>query len=300
MRNLAARTDLVPKKIFDIETSKADAAPHSADENAPAQTNSNARETLGAQLRQARESKGVSLREIADETRISRRYLEAIESDNYQLLPGGIFNRSFIKSYARHIGFDENRALEAYERTAREQGVAHGEPSVKPHKPVVYGGGSPQGRTVLLSVIVLAIICAAIYFALQWSRRPQTSNSAVANKNAASSPTPSAPTNAPPNSNAAANSGAPLKITLKARGEDVWISSRTDDGKPAEEILKAEQSKDFSPQQSFVVQYPKIKAHALEVTVNNRPVKTPDTSVKPNANKAELQITKDSYQQLAQ
>ena len=68
--------------------------------------------SLGEQLRRAREARGVSLREISEHTRITMRHLEAIEADDYKHLPGGIFNKSFIKAYARQVGFDEARALE--------------------------------------------------------------------------------------------------------------------------------------------------------------------------------------------
>ena len=77
--------------------------------------------SLGEQLRRARESRGVTQREVSEQTRITMRHLEAIEADNYKELPGGIFNKSFIKSYARHVRFDEARAVELYESTARER-----------------------------------------------------------------------------------------------------------------------------------------------------------------------------------
>ena len=70
--------------------------------------------TIGELLRLAREERGIALREISNQTRISMRYLEAIEGNDYKRLPGGIFNRSFVKAYARYIGFDEAQALEGY------------------------------------------------------------------------------------------------------------------------------------------------------------------------------------------
>ena len=73
--------------------------------------------TIGEQLRLAREERGIPLREISDETRISIRYLEAIESGDFKRLPGGIFNRSFVRAYARCIGYDEKKAVEAYSRS---------------------------------------------------------------------------------------------------------------------------------------------------------------------------------------
>src|SRR3979409_2099564 len=79
-------------------------------------------ETIGEQLRLAREERGIALREISDQTRISIRYLEAIETNDYKKLPGGIFNRSFVKAYARYVGFDEKQAVEGYSQVMRDQG----------------------------------------------------------------------------------------------------------------------------------------------------------------------------------
>ena len=75
--------------------------------------------SFGEQLRLAREARGISLREISEQTRISTRYLEAIEADDYKRLPGGIFNKSFIKAYAKYIGYAEKGSLEAKAHGAR-------------------------------------------------------------------------------------------------------------------------------------------------------------------------------------
>ena len=69
-------------------------------------------ESIGEKLRLAREARGIALRDISEQTRISMRYLEAIESDDYRRLPGGIFNRSFIRAYAKFIGYDEDQAID--------------------------------------------------------------------------------------------------------------------------------------------------------------------------------------------
>ena len=65
--------------------------------------------SFGRNLRREREMRGISLDEIAQHTKISTRMLEAIESDRFELLPGGVFNRSFVLHYARYIGLDENQ-----------------------------------------------------------------------------------------------------------------------------------------------------------------------------------------------
>ena len=74
---------------------------------------------FGARFKEARESRGVSLDQIAAETRISTRFLLAIENEEFQLLPGGIFNRGFVRSYAEKIGLDPDQAVAEYERLAQ-------------------------------------------------------------------------------------------------------------------------------------------------------------------------------------
>ncbi len=61
-----------------------------------------------------RESKGISLRQIADTTKISLRFLQAIEEGKFDLLPGGIYDRSYIRQYARAIDLEESELLAYY------------------------------------------------------------------------------------------------------------------------------------------------------------------------------------------
>src|ERR1041385_6555643 len=70
--------------------------------------------TLGEELRQRREQRGISLAEISETTRIGTRFLKAIETDNFSILPGGIFTRSFIRAFAKHVGMNEDEALSLY------------------------------------------------------------------------------------------------------------------------------------------------------------------------------------------
>jgi cytoskeleton protein RodZ len=66
-----------------------------------------------------RQHKGISLRDIAETTKISIRFLKAIEEEDFEQLPGGIYNTSYIRQYAREIGFEEARLL-AYYRSVFE------------------------------------------------------------------------------------------------------------------------------------------------------------------------------------
>jgi cytoskeleton protein RodZ len=69
---------------------------------------------FGEHLKREREMRGVSLEEVAAATRISPRFLEAIEKEHWDELPGGVFNRGFIRAIARFLGLDEDSLVAAY------------------------------------------------------------------------------------------------------------------------------------------------------------------------------------------
>ncbi len=70
--------------------------------------------TLG--LENLRASRGVSLEDIADKTKISMRFLRAIEEEEFGKLPGGIFATSYLRQYAAAVGYDEADLISYYER----------------------------------------------------------------------------------------------------------------------------------------------------------------------------------------
>jgi len=127
--------------------------------------------SIGEQLRLAREERGIGLRDICDQTRISVHYLEAIETNDYKRLPGGVFNRSFIKAYARCVGYDEREAIEGYTRYLREHGETSDEVNTTPMHSKVYTE-TPATRspwlTVVLAVLILAVLTAGALAALHW------------------------------------------------------------------------------------------------------------------------------------
>jgi cytoskeletal protein RodZ len=66
-----------------------------------------------------RRNRGISLAQIAESTKISLRSLEAIERGDFKKLPGGIYNTSYIRQYARAIDYDESAILSYYHQTTR-------------------------------------------------------------------------------------------------------------------------------------------------------------------------------------
>ena len=110
--------------------------------------------TFGESLKRERELRGVTLEEISAATRIATRFLKAIENEEWDQLPGGVFNRGFVRAVARYLGLDE-------ENTVAEYTLAVGD---RPSVPV--WTGSPPAVTpeqpwlawIIAAVVVLALL----------------------------------------------------------------------------------------------------------------------------------------------
>ncbi len=76
---------------------------------------------FGERLRREREMRGISLDEIVATTKIGTRLLRALENEQFDLLPGGIFNKSYVRAYAKCIGMNEEEAVAAYMEAANEE-----------------------------------------------------------------------------------------------------------------------------------------------------------------------------------
>ncbi|HXU21964.1 MAG TPA: helix-turn-helix transcriptional regulator [Verrucomicrobiae bacterium] len=77
--------------------------------------------TSSLHLTRVRERKGVSLEQIAANTKISTRFLIAIEAEEFHRLPGGVFNTSYLRQYAAAIGYEEEELLAHYRETIQPE-----------------------------------------------------------------------------------------------------------------------------------------------------------------------------------
>ena len=105
--------------------------------------------SFGENLRRERELRGVSLREVAEATKISLRFLEAFEKDRIDLLPGGLFQRAFVRQYAEFLGLDPEKTVSEFLYEHREAGPEKAPPP-RPQRPV------PRGLLVFVAVAVAA------------------------------------------------------------------------------------------------------------------------------------------------
>src|SRR5213596_2497279 len=84
---------------------------------------------IGERLRDARERRGISLRQIANATKISVGVLEALERNDISKLPGGIFSRAFVRSYAIEVGLDPESTIQEFIAQFPNDSVTAGHPT---------------------------------------------------------------------------------------------------------------------------------------------------------------------------
>ena len=120
------------------------------------------RPDFGTKMKRLREERGVTLRRIADVTRISVSALEALERNDISRLPGGIYSRAFVRSYAVEVGLDP-------EQTVREFLVQFPHDSVtvgSPHAPFDDDapGMGAGARTAVFVALAAVVLIGAILF----------------------------------------------------------------------------------------------------------------------------------------
>ena len=109
--------------------------------------------TLGEELRRRREERGTTLAEISEATRIGTRFLKAIEADNFSVLPGGIYTRNFIRSYAGSVGMSEAEAIALYHQ--QMSGQTPDTPATAPVEPQPLPAPETKARVHRLETVAV-------------------------------------------------------------------------------------------------------------------------------------------------
>src|SRR6187431_1060982 len=127
---------------------------------------------FGGKLRDARERRGISLRQIANATKISIGALEALERNDISRLPGGIFSRAFVRSYAAEVGLDPEETVRDFMVQFPDDSVTAG----SPHAPKpMYDLDEPRrwrgGPLTVVALVALSVLIGVILF-LTLAARP--------------------------------------------------------------------------------------------------------------------------------
>ena len=124
---------------------------------------------FGGKLRQAREEKGISLRQIAASTKISVNVLEALERNDVSKLPGGVFSRALVRSYASEIGLDPDRILDEFRERFDADTLAEQPASWVSREEIAFEARKKLAARVFLLVLLAMLLAAGVlaYYLLQ-------------------------------------------------------------------------------------------------------------------------------------
>jgi len=187
-------------------------------------------ESLGKRLQQEREKKGISLKDISLQTKIGLRYLESIENDRIDLLPGGFFTRQILKAYLSFIGLDYSEWLSKYQQA----GLLPAEAPVSGPVRATPRTKSPDLEKIVwisLAVVVLILFVFLIYLSIKTSQKTiearkslQEASKAMASATEQVPPQPE-PEASQPAPEVKEDEGLSLDLTFN---EDCWIQVYSD------------------------------------------------------------------------
>jgi len=218
--------------------------------------------SFGENLRRERELRGVSLREIADRTKISLRFFEALEEDRVDILPGGLFPRSFVRQYATFVGLDPDRAVADF---LAHHGQPESETTPRPaeRRPWLTPG----------AVFFAAVVLVAAFFVLRRSGGEDESRRAAA---ATPTPVPVAPAvlptdrvYPPPVSAAAPEPPRDTLVLTMTAEQNCWVEVRADGETVISRVLAAGESETLEAQGEIVLSVG--NAGGLAIRVNDQP-----------------------------
>jgi cytoskeleton protein RodZ len=128
-----------------------------------------ARGNFGERLKRERELREVPLEEITQATRIGSRFLEALENEEWDKLPGGVFNRGFVRSIAHYLGLDEEAFLAEYDLAH----TAHAEQQAQKHALKIEDRIPPTPVWIPVALVlgVLLLLAAIIFGGIYGWRR---------------------------------------------------------------------------------------------------------------------------------
>jgi cytoskeleton protein RodZ len=175
--------------------------------------------SFGAQLKQEREKQGVTLEDISLTTKIGTRMLRALEEEHFDQLPGGIFNKGFIRAYARCLGMDEDQAVADYLAAtgftqAKKSEINEEPPILEPppreENPAV---GLPWG-TFAVVLLIVALGFAGWGFYSRESQKTEDSAPPAANSTSTPAAEPAPPEQKPADS---ASSASPISKPAESK-----------------------------------------------------------------------------------
>lgn len=234
---------------------------------------------IGETFKKAREARGLSLEEVAENTKIRYRYLEAIEKENFKIIPGHVYGKGFIRNYARYLGINPEPLTALFdEHQAREQINTMEALLAQEEKDYHF-----RWKPLLIYIIIAAALCLIIFgiYVFRQGILPQQgqNNTPILNDiNNQSTPEqslkppqkPDVPwiSPAPQETPHSDNRQKGINLVLNVIQDSCWMSVKVDGEIKFTGILTARQTQSFSGKERIEIRLG--NAGAVQVLLNGR------------------------------
>jgi cytoskeletal protein RodZ len=226
---------------------------------------------IGKTLKEARETMGLSLEAVEEETKIRRKYIQALEREEFQVLPGPIYAKAFLKNYAKFLGIKVEEVMEEYrlqypDQTAPEETLA---PPVE--KVRVKAKTKTQERPrywvyVISAIIIIGVIISILYGTKgMWQKSPVDTGSdqlQAGEQNQLPAPQQPLP------GQVEAPKASSVKVALNIKNDRSWVRVVVDGVPSFQGELAANQSKEFEGKEKIA--FTLGNAGVVEVIVNGQ------------------------------
>lgn len=225
--------------------------------------------TLGQELKRERELRAISLNDIAGQTKIGLRYLQALEDDRLDLLPGAFFIKSILRSYSKCIGVDENRFVNKYheeillQREDLKETERRRSDEIRP-EPKTQREGPRRIRWRLAAIPLVLITAYVLVLKPRTDNRPVIQRPTVAPPQNQPLPPPAQTPLVDPDDPAKAEE---LRLDLAFTAE-TWIQIAADGQVQMESTKKAGEKATFTAKKQFLIQTG--NAGGFTYTINGR------------------------------
>ena len=237
--------------------------------------------SFGEELRREREIRGISLKEISDATKISKRFLEALERNDHKTLPAPVFTRGFVREYARYVGLNVEEMVNRYNFAAANDDRIEKPPQVAKYAQVPPRDISPKpspkrgippvyakiSGNVIALVLIVAALVAIVWYAIDRKKRLDAAEAAQPIPVATPKTTAVVPATAEPKP---AADDSNLRMVIEADGQS-WLELHADGDRVFYGDFQAGARQEFDAKEEF--RFARIgNAAGLRITLNGMPV----------------------------
>lgn len=215
---------------------------------------------IGELLKNARMKKDYSFEYLEEATKIRAKYLEALENEKFDVLPGSVYAKAFLRTYAKYLELDTEEIINEYNQLKNENPTPVVETKIDDSEPIISGG--KKWRYVAAGVAVVSLL---VFNSLYSAGKRAEDNKPELPKTVQKQPTENNKNIAPPQTPAQIEG---VRVVLKVTDKESWMRVEADGNTVFSGLVEPGEMKDFQAQEKIFLHVG--NAGAVQVNVNGK------------------------------